>query len=148
MLFRSHKLPKANKAEAKKAAMPSLSDNVKVPHNRVPDSSHGKTDDFTEHLRSKKNIAASADNIKDRADISSGARRRMESDRAEQQKDKKAEAENIKNEKALPEMTEKTGTAEVTHGGSEPDISLVFRDDEDKRYDIDDILADIEKRHH
>lgn len=55
---------KANKAEAKKAAMPSLSDNVKVPHNRVPDSSHGKTDDFTEHLRSKKNIAASADNIK------------------------------------------------------------------------------------
>ena len=56
--------------------------------------------------------------------------------------------ENIKNEKALPEMTEKTGTAEVTHGGSEPDISLVFRDDEDKRYDIDDILADIEKRHH
>ena len=45
-------------------------------------------------------------------------------------------------------MTEKTGTAEVTHGGSEPDISLVFRDDEDKRYDIDDILADIEKRHH
>ena len=46
------------------------------------------------------------------------------------------------------EMTEKTVAAEVTHGGSEPDISLVFRDDEDKRYDIDDILADIEKRHH
>ena len=45
-------------------------------------------------------------------------------------------------------MTEKTGTAEVTHGVSEPYISLVFRDDEDKRYDIDDILADIEKRHH
>lgn len=64
-----HKLSKANKAEAKKAAMPSLSENVKVPHNRIPDSSHGKTDDFTEHLRSKKNIAASADNIKDRADF-------------------------------------------------------------------------------
>ena len=119
-----------------------------MPHNRVPDSSHGKTDDFTEHLRSKKNIAASADNIKDRADFSAGARKRMESDRAEQQKEKKTEAGNVKNEKALPEMTEKTGTAEVTHGGSEPDISLVFKDDEDKRYDIDDILADIEKRHH
>lgn len=143
-----HKLPKASKTEAKKAAIPSLSDNGKVPHNRIPDSSHGKTDDFTERLRSKKNIAASADNIKDRADFSAGARKRMESDRAEQQKEKKTEAGNVKNEKALPEMTEKTGTAEVTHGVSEPDISLVFRDDEDKRYDIDDILADIEKRHH
>ena len=59
-----HKLPKASKADAKKAAIPSLSDSVKAPHNRVPDSSHGKTDDFTERLRSKKNIAASADNIK------------------------------------------------------------------------------------
>ena len=57
-------------------------------------------------------------------------------------------SENIKNENALPKMTEKTVAAEVTHSGSEPDISLVFRDDEDKRYDIDDILADIEKRHH
>ena len=143
-----HKLPKASKAEAKKAAVPSLSDNVKVPYNRVPDSYHGKTDDFTERLRSKKNIAASADNIKDRADFSAGARKRMESDRAEQQKEKKTEAGNVKKEKALPEMTEKTVAAEVTHSGSEPDISLVFRDDEDKRYDIDDILADIEKRHH
>lgn len=143
-----HKLSKASKNDAKKAVMPPLSDNGKVPHNRVPDSSHGKTDDFTERLRSKKNIAASADNIKDRADFSAGARKRMESDRAEQQKEKKIEAGNVKNEKALPEMTEKTGMAEVTHGGSEPDISLVFRDDEDKRYDIDDILADIEKRHH
>lgn len=69
----------------------------------------------------------------------------MESDRAEQQKEKKAKTENIKNENALPKMTEKTVAAEVTHSGSEPDISLVFRDDEDKRYDIDDILADIEK---
>ena len=143
-----HKLPKASKTEAKKAAIPSLSDNGKVPNNRFPDSSHGKTDDFTERLRSKKNIAASADNIKDRADFSAGARKRMESDRAEQQKEKKAKTENIKNENALPEMTEKTVAAEVTHSGSEPDISLVFRDDEDKRYDIDDILADIEKRHH
>ena len=143
-----HKLPKASKADAKKAAIPSLSDSVKAPHNRVPDSSHGKTDDFTERLRSKKNIAASADNIKDRADFSAGARKRMESDRAEQQKEKKAKTENIKNINALPEMTEKTVAAEVTHSGSEPDISLVFRDDEDKRYDIDDILADIEKRHH
>lgn len=143
-----HKLSKASNAEAKKAAVPSLSDNGKVPHNRVLDSSHGKTDDFTERLRSKKNIAASADNIKDRADFSAGARKRMESDRAEQQKEKKAKTENIKNENALPEMTEKTVAAEVTHSGSEPDISLVFRDDEDKRYDIDDILADIEKRHH
>ena len=45
-------------------------------------------------------------------------------------------------------MTEKADKAELSHGGSEPDISLVFSDDEDKRYDIDDILADIEKRHH
>ncbi|EKC46537.1 hypothetical protein LEA_19802, partial [human gut metagenome] len=79
-----HKLPKASTAEAKKAVIPSLSDNGKVPHNRIPDSSHGKTDDFTERLRSKKNIATSADNIKDRADFSAGARKRMESDRAEQ----------------------------------------------------------------
>lgn len=49
-----HKLPKASKTEAKKAAVPSLSDNGKVPHNRIPDSSHGKTDDFTERLRSKR----------------------------------------------------------------------------------------------
>lgn len=49
-----HKLPKASKTEAKKVAIPSLSDNGKVPHNRIPDSSHGKTDDFTERLRSKR----------------------------------------------------------------------------------------------
>lgn len=144
---------------AGKVAVPSLTDKVKVPHNQITDGSYSKTDDFTEHLRTKRNTAINPDEVKDRADFSAGAKRRLEKDRAEHKgKIADVKTESIKNEKVplqkknvekpLTAMTEKADKAEISHGGSEPDISLVFSDDEDKRYDIDDILADIEKRHH
>lgn len=159
-------VPKEDKAaenirrkSAAKVAVPPLSDTEKVPQSKIHDSSHSKTDDFTERLRTKRSSAVNPDEIKDRADFSAKAMKRMEKDRTEQNEktaDKKSEnKEPIKVpqqkksvEKPLTAMTEKADKTEISHGGAEPDISLVFSDDEDKRYDIDDILADIEKRHH
>lgn len=153
------KMSDSSKTDVKKAVIPSLSDNVKLPHDQIREGSYSKTDDFTEHLRTKRSTAVNADDVKDRADFSIGAKKRIEKDRAEHsEKNSAAKPESIKTEnvplpkknaeKPLPAMTEKTGVTEVPHGGPEPDISLVFSDDDDKRYNIDDILADIEKRHH
>lgn len=154
-----HKLSDAGKADVKKTVKRSLSDNGKLPYNQMPESTYSKTDDFTEHLRTKHSATVNADEVKDRADFSAGAKKRIEKDRAEHSKiisaakPESKKTENVPSakksvEKTLPAMTEKTGVTEVTHGGPEPDISLVFSEDDDKRYNIDDILADIEKRHH
>ena len=108
-------------------------------------------------------MADTADEIKDKADFSDAAKRRMSADRKQTAKIAKP-AEAVTDpvapvgrpahraaqvqEKTEAEKMSVPANKEKPAAGSEPDISLVFRDDEDKRYDIDDILADIEKRHH
>ena len=118
---------------------------------------YNKTDEFTEHLLSKKS-AASADKIKDRADFPAAAKQKMASDRAAQNSSDEAKPE--KQPTATPDspVTDKTIESKKYSEGidssvsstesAEPDISLVFKDDEDKKYDIDELLADIERRHH
>ncbi len=149
---------KAVGKDVKKAKIPSLSESASLAHKPLTDSSYSKTDDFTEHLRTKQSASVNPDEVKDKADFSANARQRMAKARKEisekaalpKEKEKITMSANTSARKKAadniaPAMTEKTGEI---HGGAEPDISLVFRDDDDKRYDIDDILADIEKRHH
>ena len=148
------------KINMNKAKIPALSDKPGLTHKPLTDGTHSKTDEFTDRLRLKQNAAVNADEVKDRTDFSVAARRRMSEDRALTEKTAevvfKTAAPDGKpahkpafvpekketDKKTAPVKTEKPAA------GSEPDISLVFHDDEDKRYDIDDILADIEKRHH
>lgn len=151
------------KININKAKIPALSDKPGLTHKPLTDGTHSKTDEFTDRLRLKQNAAVNADEVKDRTDFSVAARRRMSEDRALTEKTEKTAEVVFKtaapdgkpahkpafvpekketDKKTAPVKTEKPAA------GSEPDISLVFHDDEDKRYDIDDILADIEKRHH
>lgn len=151
------------KVTANKAKLPSLSDKPGFPHKPLADGVHSKTDEFTDRLRAKHSVADTADEIKDKADFSDAAKRRISADRKQTEKIAKP-AEAVTDPVApvgrparrAAQVQEKTeadkmsvpANKEKPAAGSEPDISLVFRDDEDKRYDIDDILADIEKRHH
>ena len=148
---------------ADKAKLPALSDKPGLPHKPLAEGAHSKTDEFTDRLRAKHSVADTADEIKDKADFSDAAKRRMSADRKQTAKiAKPAEAVTdpvapvgrpARRAAQVQEKTEEDkmsvpANKEKPAAGSEPDISLVFRDDEDKRYDIDDILADIEKRHH
>ena len=151
------------KININKAKIPALSDKPGLTHKPLTDGTHSKTDEFTDRLRLKQNAAVNADEVKDRTDFSVAARRRMSEDRALTEKTEKTAEVVFKtaapdgkpahkpafvpekketDKKTAPVKTEKPAA------GSEPDISLVFQDEDDKRYDIDDILADIEKRHH
>lgn len=147
------------KINMNKAKIPALSDKPGLTHKPLTDGTHSKTDEFTDRLRLKQNAAVNADEVKDRTDFSVAARRRMSEDRALTKKTEKTAEVVFKtaapdgkpafvpekketDKKTAPVKTEKPAA------GSEPDISLVFQDEDDKRYDIDDILADIEKRHH
>ena len=151
------------KINMNKAKIPALSDKPGLTHKPLTDGTHSKTDEFTDRLRLKQNAAVNADEVKDRTDFSVAARRRMSENRALTKKTEKTAEVVFKtaapdgkpahkpafvpekketDKKTAPVKTEKPAA------GSEPDISLVFHNDEDKRYDIDDILADIEKRHH
>lgn len=147
------------KININKAKIPALSDKPGLTHKPLTDGTHSKTDEFTDRLRLKQNAAVNADEVKDRTDFSVAARRRMSEDRALTKKTEKTAEVVFKtatpdskpafvpekketDKKTAPVKTEKPAA------GSEPDISLVFQDEDDKRYDIDDILADIEKRHH
>lgn len=151
------------KININKAKLPALSDKPGLPHKPLTDGAHSKTDEFTDRLRAKHGVADKADEIKDKADFSEAAKRRMSADRMQTEKTAKPSdavtepvATASKPARRSAQVREKTETdkipvpakTEKPAAGSEPDISLVFRDDEDKRYDIDDILADIEKRHH
>lgn len=151
------------KINMNKAKIPALSDKPGLTHKPLTDGTHSKTDEFTDRLRLKQNAAVNADEVKDRTDFSVAARRRMSEDRALTEKTEKTaevvfktaapDGKPAQKPAFVPEKKEtdkKTAPVktEKPAAGSEPDISLVFHDDEDKRYDIDDILADIEKRHH
>ena len=119
---------------------------------------YNKTDEFTEHLHSKKNTSASADEVKDRADFSPAAKLKMANDRSEQKSEDEAKKKDQQTPSVVSVVPDKTienkkdgGADDVPNtpqGSSEPDISLIFKDDEDKKYDIDELLADIEKRRH
>ena len=151
------------KAAVDKAKLPALSDKPGLPHKPLAEGAHSKTDEFTDRLRAKHSVADTADEIKDKADFSDAAKRRMSADRKQTAKIAKP-AEAVTDpvapvgrpahraaqvqEKTEAEKMSVPANKEKPAAGSEPDISLVFRDGEDKRYDIDDILADIEKRHH
>lgn len=149
-------LPKSNeKIPEKKKAAEAVQE--KVLSKPAESKSYNKTDDFTEHLLSKKS-AASSDKVKDRADFSAAAKQKMASDRAVQNSSDEAKTvkhkspdinsnlpdKTIENKKRNEDEDRSVGSAE----SAEPDISLVFKDDEDKKYDIDELLADIERRHH
>ncbi len=151
------------KINLNKAKIPAISDKPGLIRKPLTDGAHSKTDEFTDRLRVKRNATVNADEIRDRADFSTAAKRRMSEDRSLTEKSAKP-AVNV-SANAAPDsrpahkptlITEKKEVAErfvpdktkKTAAGSEPDISLVFQDEDDKRYDIDDILADIEKRHH
>lgn len=150
-------LPKSNeKAPEKKKAAEAVQENVLS--KPASSKTYNKTDEFTEHLLSKKSASASADKIKDRADFSAAAKQKMASDRAAQNSSDEAKPEKhptatadssvpdktIENKKYSEDEDRSVSSAE----SFEPDISLVFKDDEDKKYDIDELLADIERRHH
>ncbi len=144
-----------NNVNAGSAKIPAISDKSRLPRKPLTDGRHSRTDEFTEHLRAKHSVADKAEEVKDRADFSGAAKRRMSADRIEAEKTAKTAEAVIKSSEpavvAAKTETKKTPAPVKTEkpaAGSEPDISLVFHDDEDKRYDIDDILADIEKRHH
>lgn len=115
-----------------------------------------KADEFTEHLKSirDRQNAEKARDVRDRTDFSPTARQKIAQDL---QKSEKTEEKRIKPAdkpsssaagsippKNAPVQKESKVTAK---SDGEPDISLVLREDEDKGFDIDDILADIEKRH-
>ena len=144
-------LPKSiEKVPEKKKAAEAVQE--KVLSKPAESKSYNKTDDFTEHLLSKKS-AASADKVKDRADFSAAAKQKMASDRAVQ--NSTDEAEPHKQTTAVPDKTienkkynENENSSVSSAESAEPDISLVFKDDEDKKYDIDELLADIERRHY
>lgn len=88
--------------------------------------------------------AIKAENVKDRIDFSPAAREEMAQSRAAAEK---AEGKSVKATPTVlpPKNTEKKPSPKK-EASSEPDISMVFSDDNDKGYNIDDILADIEKR--
>ena len=149
-------LPKSSeKVPEKKKAAEAVQENVLS--KPASSKTYNKTDEFTEHLLSKKS-AASAEKIKDRADFSAAAKQKMASDRAAQNSSDEAKPEKqptatadssvpdktIENKKYSEDEDRSVSSAE----SFEPDISLVFKDDEDKKYDIDELLADIERRHH
>lgn len=127
-----------------------------------------RTDEFTERLRAKSQAAKDADKVKDRVELSAKAKKAAgqkpsENKPAEHKPEKVAVAAvNIKSNTApvgdtkeipIPRKEQPKAEsvpqpkAEEKPVSSEPDLSLVFKNDEDKRYDIDDILADIDRRH-
>ena len=150
-------LPKANeKTPEKKKAAEAVQE--KVLAKPTTQNTYNKTDEFTEHLLSKKNASASADKVKDKSDFSAAARQKMATDRTVQNSSDEAKTEKHKSpdiNSNLPDKTieskkynENENSSVSSAESAEPDISLVFKDDEDKKYDIDELLADIEKRHH
>lgn len=115
-----------------------------------------KSDEFTERMRQKKAqenaqkqsaeapAVKNPSEVRDRADFSAAARRRMEeeSKKAEEKaKAEKAEIESAKAERPAPVIPDITKDTE-----GEPAISQVFSEEKDKGYNIDDILADITRR--
>lgn len=149
-------LPKSSeKAPEKKKVAEAVQENVLS--KPAASKSYNKTDEFTEHLLSKKS-AASAEKIKDRADFSAAAKQKMAADRTSQIPSVDAEQDKHPTAPVNSSVTDKTIESKKYSEGidssvsstesAEPDISLVFKDDEDKKYDIDELLADIERRHH
>lgn len=149
-------LPKSSeKVPEKKKAAEAVQENVLS--KPAASKSYNKTDEFTEHLLSKKS-AASAEKIKDRADFSAAAKQKMAADRTSQIPSVEAEQDKQPTAPVNSSVLEKTIESKKYSEGidssvsstesAEPDISLVFKDDEDKKYDIDELLADIERRHH
>ena len=149
-------LPKSNeKAPEKKKAAEAVQENVLS--KPASSKTYNKTDEFTEHLLSKKS-AASAEKIKDRADFSAAAKQKMAADRTSQISSVEAEQDKQPTAPVNSSVPDKTIESKKYSEGidssvsstesAEPDISLVFKDDEDKKYDIDELLADIERRHH
>ncbi len=133
--------------------------------------SASKTEDFTERLKRSDRIRphpVNAEEVKDRPDFSAAAKKHMEQQAGKAEKkeqepaaDKsekrlsavavaeKAEKTPAKPEKAIPTIqieAVKEEKAPVAPSDA-PDISMVFSDDDDEGYDIDDILADIAKKH-
>ena len=150
-------LPKSSeKVPEKKKAAEAVQENVLS--KPASSKTYNKTDEFTEHLLSKKSASASAEKVKDRADFSAAAKQKMASDRAAQNSSDEAKPEKQPTATADSSVTDKTIESKKYSEGidssvsstesAEPDISLVFKDDEDKKYDIDELLADIERRHH
>ena len=150
-------LPKSNeKSPEKKKAAEAVQENVLS--KPAASKSYNKTDEFTERLLSKKSASASADKIKDRADFSAAAKQKMAADRtsqipsveAEQDKQPTAPVNSSVLEKTIEskKYSDDNDRSVSSTESAEPDISLVFKDEEDKKYDIDELLADIERRHH
>ncbi len=117
-----------------------------------------KADAFTEHLKSirDRQNAEKARDVRDRADFSPAARQKMAQDlqKAEKSEEKQAPARPADKPSAVTAGSAVKRSAPVPEKitinpktGGEPDISLVLQEDEDKGYNIDDILKDIESRH-
>ena len=115
-----------------------------------------KSDEFTERMRQKKEnekaqqksvevpVPKSPEEVRDRPEFSSAARRRIEEDSKKLEEKKateEAEKKPLKTEKPAPVIPD---IAKNNEG--EPAISQVFSDEKDKGYNIDDILADITRR--
>ena len=116
-------------------------------------TSVSKSEEFTERMRQKKEsqdkvqtkhepapAIKNPSEVRDRPDFSAAARRRMEEDSKKAEEKAKAEEE-----KKPPEIKKPApvipSIASSNEGG--PAISQVFSEDKDKKYNIDDILADI-----
>jgi 5'-3' exonuclease len=115
-----------------------------------------KSDEFTERMRQKKEnekaqqksvevpVPKSPEEVRDRPEFSSAARRRIEEDSKKLEEKKateEAEKKPLKTEKPAPVIPDI-----AKHNEGEPAISQVFSDEKDKGYNIDDILADITRR--
>ena len=69
------------KINLNKAKIPAISDKPGLTRKPLTDGAHSKTDEFTDRLRVKRNATVNADEIRDRADFSTAAKRRMSEDR-------------------------------------------------------------------
>ncbi|MBQ8790014.1 MAG: hypothetical protein IJZ51_01740 [Ruminiclostridium sp.] len=115
-------------------------------------TSVSKSDEFTEKMRQKKAketaqtkpepapAIKNPSEVRDRPDFSAAARRRMEEDSKKAEEKAKAEEE-----KKPPEIKKPAPVIPsiASSNEGEPAISQVFSEDKDKKYNIDDILADI-----
>ncbi len=156
-----------NKREQEKVEKKELAREKKILSTSSTASS-SKSDEFTERLRQKSAAQSKPQpaavrtptpqnpaEVRDRPDFSAAARQRMEeeSKKAEQTKAPAPEIKHNALGKPKSEMKKETAPkpapiippVTATKEG-EPDISQVFADDQDKGYDIDDILADIASR--
>lgn len=95
----------------------------------------------------QKKLVKSVSNVKDSVSFSDNAKKHLEAELVQQSKPVKADKQPPKITVAPATISADSANSAKATSGSAPDLSDVFRDESDKRYNIDDILAGIEKKH-